>query len=157
MIKFNHLLLSLSLVVTAGHAMAADTAPKQPQAAHAYSSKTPLLHRAQIDALLNNPSHLVIVDVRRPDELSTKGAFPVYLNIQSKDLPNRLAFIPKDRQVVTVSNHAGRAGPAADYLASQGFNVVGAIGVETYESEGGTLQHVTAPIHTEHAAQASVQ
>ena len=146
MTKMNHLLLSVCVLLSAGQAMAADdSAPKAAPAAHAYSSKTPLLNRAQIDALLANPDKLVIVDVRRPDELATKGAFPAYLNIQAKDLPNRLAYIPKDRQIVTVSNHAGRAGPNADFLASKGFNVVGAIGIEGYEAEGGTIVRVTPP------------
>ena len=150
MTKFNASLLSLSVALTAalttGQAFAADAdTAKAAPAAHAYTSKTPLLNRAQIDALLAKPEQLVIVDVRRPDELSTKGAFPAYLNIQAKDLENRLAYIPKDRKVVTVSNHAGRAGPSGDFLASKGFNVVGAIGVEGYESEGGTLVRVTPP------------
>lgn len=45
----------------------------------------------------------------------------------------------RDRQIVTVSNHAGRATKAADFLAGRGFKVVGAVGVEDYVTQGGTL------------------
>ena len=42
----------------------------------------------------------------------------VYLSVQLKDLENSLQSIPKERSIVTISNHAGRAGKAADLLAA---------------------------------------
>lgn len=114
-------------------------------AASEYKYKTPKLNRAQFDALLAKPEQLVVIDVRRPDELTTKGGFPVYLSIQATDIEKSLAFIPKDRNVVTVSNHAGRAGAAADLLATKGFKVVGAVGAQNYEEEGGKLTKLTPP------------
>jgi len=69
----------------------------------------------------------------------------VYLSIQLKDLGNSLAWIPKDRTVVLVSNHAGRASHAADLLSSKGFKVAGAIGAQTYEKAGGTIVHIPVP------------
>lgn len=108
-------------------------------AAPVWKYKIPKLSRSQIDALLAKPDQLTIIDVRRPDELTEKGGFPVYLSIQVQDLERYTAFIPKDRAVVTVSNHAGRAGAAADLLASKGFKVVGAIGSENYKEEGGAI------------------
>ena len=110
-----------------------------------YKAKTPKLNKAQIDQLLAAPEQLVIIDLRRPDELSKIGGFAVYLSIQAKDLEQSLAFIPKDRKIVTVSNHAGRAGKGADLLASKGYNVVGAIGAQDYEAEGGTLARISPP------------
>ncbi len=86
-----------------------------------------------------------MLDVRRPDELTSIGGFPAYLSIQAAELEKSLAWIPKDRAIVTVSNHAARAGRAADLLAKNGFNVVGAIGAQDYESEGGTLVKVGPP------------
>jgi uncharacterized protein GlcG (DUF336 family)/rhodanese-related sulfurtransferase len=103
-------------------------------------SKTPILTRAQLDELLAKPQQLVIIDVRRPDELTTIGGFP-----ELGDLEQRLAWIPKDRKVVTVSNHAGRAGRAGDLLAARGFKVVGRIGVQDYEEAGGKLARIAAP------------
>jgi rhodanese-related sulfurtransferase len=114
-------------------------------AAAAYSAKTPKLNRAQIDALLQHPEQLLIIDVRRPDELSTIGGFPAYLSIQAGELEKYLAYIPRDRTIITVSNHAARAGVAADFLASRGFKVAGTVGVENYQEEGGTLTKVAVP------------
>lgn len=114
-------------------------------AANEYKYKTPKLNKAQFDALLAKPEQLTIIDVRRPDELTTKGGFPVYLSIQAADIEKSLAFIPKDRNIVTVSNHAGRAGAAADLLAGKGFKVVGAVGAQNYEQEGGTLSKIVPP------------
>jgi|SRR5579859_3047862 len=130
-------LFALFLVLAAIPALAAEPPP--------YTAKSPKLHRAEIDALLAKPEKLVVIDVRRPDELTSIGGFPAYLSIQFKELENSLAFIPKDRTVVTVSNHAGRAGASADLLAAKGFKVAGAIGVEDYEAEGGTLTKIAPP------------
>lgn len=141
------LLAFLVSITVSSYSLAADTStPATPAAAaHEYTAKSPKLNRSQIDTLLAKPEKLVVIDVRRPDELTNIGGFPAYLNIQAKDLENRLAYIPKDRSVVTVSNHAGRAGAAADLLASKGFKVVGAIGAQDYEAEGGTLVKVSKP------------
>ncbi len=114
-------------------------------AATEYKYKTPKLNRAQFDALLAKPEQLLVIDVRRPDELTTKGGFPVYLSIQATEIENSLAYIPKDRSIVTVSNHAGRAGAAADLLAVKGFKVVGAVGALNYEEEGGKLTKLVPP------------
>ena len=114
-------------------------------AAREYKYKTPKLNRAQFDALLAKPEQLLIIDVRRPDELTKIGGFPVYFSVQSKEIENFLAFIPKDRDIVTVSNHAGRAGATADLLAAKGFHVVGAVGAQNYEEEGGKLAKIEIP------------
>jgi rhodanese-related sulfurtransferase len=108
-------------------------------------SNAHLLTNPEFDALLAHPEKLVIIDVRRPDEVSSIGGFPVYLSIQLKELENSLAWIPKDRTVVVVSNHAGRASKAADILASKGFKVAGAAGAQTYEKAGGTIAHIAIP------------
>jgi rhodanese-related sulfurtransferase len=116
-----------------------------PAAQREYKYKTPKLNRAQIDALLAKPGEVLFVDVRRPDEVSKIGSFPVYLSVQAKDLEKNLDFIPKDRTLVTVSNHAGRAGAAGDLLASKGFKVGGAVGSQNYEEEGGTITRIIPP------------
>ena len=82
---------------------------------------------------------VLILDVRRPDELISIGGFAVYLSVQAAELEKQLGAIPKDRPIVTVSNHANRAGRAADLLETHGFKVAGAVGAQDYESEGETL------------------
>lgn len=100
-------------------------------------SKAKIFTRAEFDAL--KPGSVLLLDVRRPTEIAQNGGFPVYLNIQAADLEKHLAEIPRGKPIVTVSNHAHRAGIAADLLASKGIDVAGAIGAQVYESEGGTL------------------
>jgi rhodanese-related sulfurtransferase len=121
----------------------ADT-PAQP-AAQPWAYKTQQLDRAKIDALLAKPEKLVIIDVRRPDEITAIGGFPVYLSIQIGDIEKSLAYIPKDRTIATVSIRAHRAGAAGDILTSHGFKVAGAIGVKDYEDQGGKLTKIAPP------------
>jgi rhodanese-related sulfurtransferase len=103
------------------------------------------LSRSEVDALLAQPERLTVLDVRRPDELTAKGGFPAYLSIQAKDVEKQLAFIPKDRLIVTVSNHAHRAGAVADILIAKGYKVAGATGSEDYEQQGGAVTRIAPP------------
>jgi rhodanese-related sulfurtransferase len=113
-----------------------DAAPK---------SQAKVLTRTEFDALVAKPDRLLLIDVRRPDEVAGNGGFPVYLSIQIGELEKSLAWIPKDRTIVTVSNHAARAGAAADILTKHGFHVAGAIGAQTYEQAGGKLTKIVPP------------
>ncbi len=151
--------LALSLTAAAAQAAAGDAAPVPTQALPAACGKPPTadqlakiqhssreLSRTEVDALLADPAHVVFIDVRRPDEITTCGGLGVYLSIQVKDLEASLAFIPRDRKVVTISNHAVRAWRSADLLAGKGFNVVGAVSAEDYAAAGGTLVRITPPV-----------
>ena len=125
------------LALGAGPALA-QTTPAQPAVAAAKPS-VPVLGRAQVDALLAAPARLLVLDVRRADEISAIGGFPVYLNVQAGDIERSLAYIPRDRKILTVSNHAHRADAAAAVLKKHGFQVVGAAGAQDYQAEGGKL------------------
>jgi rhodanese-related sulfurtransferase len=138
--------LILITFLAAAAAFAQSAAP-----AKAPASKAKVLSRAELDQLLATPDKVLLIDVRRPDEVSSLGGFPVYLSIQIGDLEKHLDAIPRDRVIVTVSNHAARGGIAVDLLASKGFNVAGAVGVETYEKEGGTLTRIAVPKKVETA------
>jgi rhodanese-related sulfurtransferase len=140
-------LLALLLAASFATVSVAQPAPAASAAsAPVYKAKSPKLTRAQLDALLAQPESVLLIDVRRPDEVSAIGGFPAYLSIQAKDLEQYLAFIPRDRAIVALSNHAGRGGAAADLLASKGFKVAGAVGVQDYEAEGGTLLRIKPPV-----------
>jgi len=102
-------------------------------------AEIPALDRAQVDALLATPGQVTFIDVRRADEVAAIGSLPVFLNIQASELDRFLAYIPADRPVVTLSNHAGRARRTAALLAERGFTVAGVIGVQDYQEQGGTL------------------
>jgi rhodanese-related sulfurtransferase len=134
-------LLILAAASSAVTAFAAEPAAKPAPA-------KPLSHeltRAEFEQLLTKPNELLIIDLRRPDELTRIGGFPVYLSIQAKDLEQQLAWIPKDRTIVTVSNHAARSGRAADLLTAKGYKVAGLLGAQTYEEQGGKLTKIEVP------------
>jgi rhodanese-related sulfurtransferase len=141
---FVSLLMACSASVLAQEAPTAATAASAP-AAQPWTYKTKQLDRNQVDRLLGTPKKLLVIDVRRPDELTKYGSFAVYLNVQIKDLPYALDYIPKDRQLLLVSNRAHRAGAAGDLLSSHGFKVAGAIGSRDYEEAGGYIVKVAAP------------
>jgi rhodanese-related sulfurtransferase len=126
------------LLVLLAIAIASAVSLAQPQGESA-PSKAKVFTRAEFDQLMAKPGSVLLLDVRRPTEIAQNGGFPVFLNIQAADLEKHLAEIPRDRPIVTVSNHAHRAGIAADLLASKGIKVAGAIGAQVYESEGGAL------------------
>lgn len=133
------------LAVVLGLSVASLAFAQGAPAAQPWKYQTKQLDRAEVDALLAKPEQLLVIDVRRPDELTAKGSFPVYLNIQAKDVANQLAYIPRDRVIVTVSNHAHRAGDVGDLLTSKGFKVAGATGSEDYEAQGGKITRISAP------------
>ncbi len=110
-----------------------------------YTYKTQRLNRAELDALFAKPENLLVLDIRRPDELTSIGGFPVYLSIQVADLEKSLAYLPKDRTIVIVSNRAHRAGAVGDLLTGHGFKVAGAIGVQDYAEQGGTITKIEKP------------
>jgi rhodanese-related sulfurtransferase len=139
------MLKRLLILAAASSAMTAFAA--EPAAAPAPKPKN-LSHeltRAEFEQLLAKPNELLIIDLRRPDELTRIGGFPVYLSIQSKDLEQQLDWIPKGRTIVTVSNHAARSGRAADLLTAKGFKVAGLLGAQTYEEQGGKLTKIEVP------------
>lgn len=110
-----------------------------PAFAQAAQQQEPELSREQVDQLLAAPDRVVFIDVRRADEIAAIGSLPVFLNIQASELDRFVAYIPRDRQVVTISNHAGRARKTAALLRERGFTVAGVVGVEDYAAQGGTL------------------
>ena len=144
-------LLVASAFAIVGAVTLINTAPAFAQSANApaaveeWKHKTPKLNKAQLDALFAKPGKLVILDVRRPDELTDKGGFPVYLSIQTTDVATHLDYIPKDRKIVTVSNRAHRAGDVGDFLTAHGYKVIGAAGVLDYQDQGGTLTKIAPP------------
>ncbi|MCE4553996.1 rhodanese-like domain-containing protein [Roseateles cellulosilyticus] len=135
-------LLSLA---TLAHAQTPPAAAASAAAAE-WKYKTRRLNAAEVDALLAQPDKLLVLDLRRPDELIKYGSFPVFLNIQNNQLEKQLGYLPRDRVILTVSNHAQRAGRAGDLLAEKGYKVVGATGSEDYENEGGkAVAHIQPP------------
>ncbi len=112
---------------------------QQPVSTANAATSIQVLERAQVDALLTAPDTVVFIDLRRADEIAASGSLPVFLNIQISELDRFLNFIPRDRGIVTLSNHGGRAQRGASLLAERGYRVLGAAGVLDYQEQGGTL------------------
>lgn len=143
-------LLALALAASASVTLAQEAASAPAAAASTYVAppwiyKTKQLTRLDVDKLLGNPKKLLIIDIRRPDEVTKYGSFPIYLSVQLKDLPVALEYIPKDRTIVLVSNRAHRAGAGGDILTANGYKVAGAIGSEDYKEAGGTIYKIAPP------------
>ena len=138
--------IAAAAVLATTAALAQDATPPGAAVTLAQESRSHVLSREEFDKLLADPGKLLLIDVRRPDEISKIGGLSVYMNVQLSDLEKSVAWIPKERTVVTLSNHAVRAKRAADFLRSKGFTVAGAVGVQTYEQQGGTLTKVAPPL-----------
>jgi rhodanese-related sulfurtransferase len=137
------ILTAAALIFTTNIALA-QQGPAAP-AAEPYKAISAKLNRTQLDGLLAYPDQVLLIDVRRPDEITSIGGFPAYLSLQAKDLESGTVFIPRDRTLITISNHAGRALKAADTLLAKGFKVAGAVGAQDYEAEGGKLTKIAPP------------
>jgi rhodanese-related sulfurtransferase len=137
------LFTAAALFFASSAALAQQAAPAA--AAEPYKAISAKLNRQQLDGLLTYADQVLIVDVRRPDEISSIGGFATYLSVQAKDIESGAVFIPRDRTLITMSNHAGRALKAADALLAKGFKVAGAVGAQDYEAEGGKLVKIAAP------------
>jgi len=133
------LLLTILLVASVAFGQQAGNTKKGP------ASQAKVLTRAEFDELLAKPDQILIIDVRRPDEVKDIGGFPAYFSMQIGELEKSLIWIPKDRTIITVSNHAARGGRAADILAKNGFKVAGTIGAQNYEEQGGKLTKIIPP------------
>jgi rhodanese-related sulfurtransferase len=142
--KLANAIAAAALIVTGNLALAQQAQPATPAAAP-YQAISAKLTRQQLEGLLTYPDQVLIVDVRRPDEITSIGGFATYLSVQAKDIDSGAVFIPRDRTLITVSNHAGRALKAADALLAKGFKVAGAVGAQDYEAEGGKLTKIVAP------------
>jgi rhodanese-related sulfurtransferase len=137
--------MQLKAILTAAVLLFSTNLALAQQPAPASTSVSAKLNRQQVDGLLTYADQVLIIDVRRPDEISTIGGFATYLSVQAKDIDNGAVFIPRDRTLITVSNHAGRALKAADALLAKGFKVAGAVGAQDYEAEGGKLTKISPP------------
>lgn len=139
------LFLAACLAFGSTAVLAQQSAPAQPYVAPPWTYKTKQLNRGEFDALVSKPGQVLVIDVRRPDELISRGSFPVFLSIQFGEFDKYVDFIPKDRTLITVSNRAHRAGDVGDRLTAKGFKVAGAIGSLDYEDQGGKVARITAP------------
>ena len=69
----------------------------------------------------------VLLDVREPSEL-LRARIEGALHIPMRQVPARLADLPKDRPILVLCHHGGRSQAVADWLAPKGFDVANVAG-----------------------------
>ncbi len=78
----------------------------------------------------------LLLDVRQPDEWEA-GHVPGALFIPLRQVPERVADLPRDRRIVAICRSGARSGRATDFLVEQGFDAVNvAGGMKAWAAEG---------------------
>lgn len=101
----------------AAHSAVPDPEPAPP-AAPAPVAK--MSQQALVDHLAHHPGHLFILDVRTPAEYA-EGHVPGAVNLPHDQVAERLAEVPRDKDVVLYCRSGRRAQVAADVLSSRGY------------------------------------
>jgi rhodanese-related sulfurtransferase len=82
----------------------------------------------------------LLLDVRQPDEWDA-GHAPGATLIPLRQVPERLAELPRDRRIVAICRSGARSGRATDFLVAQGFDAVNlAGGMKAWATEGFTVE-----------------
>jgi rhodanese-related sulfurtransferase len=76
------------------------------------------------EKLKRGPAHVVLLDVREPDERELAAIEPS-LHIPMRDVPLRLAELPKDREIVVYCHGGTRSAMIAGFLEAKGYRDVG--------------------------------
>ncbi len=79
--------------------------------------------REVAERLRQHPETVVLLDVREPDERETARIEPS-VHIPMREVPDRLAEVPRDRDVVVYCHGGGRSAMIAGYLEGQGYERV---------------------------------
>ena len=82
-----------------------------------------LISSAELQKRLNTPSQPMIIDVREDEEVA-EGVIPGAIHIRMASIPDHLADIPKDEEVIFVCRSGGRSGRVCDYLVAGGYTKV---------------------------------
>ncbi|PWJ67640.1 Rhodanese-related sulfurtransferase [Fibrobacter sp. UWB15] len=99
-------------------------AVEQPAAKPAPAEERPAMQSIDWDkALEMNKNGAIFVDVRNPPELN-EGYAPEAKNIPLGELKNRLAELPKDKDLLIYCRSGRRSEAATNYLLGQGYTRV---------------------------------
>lgn len=90
----------------------------------------------ELEKALEKRDSVFFLDVREPDEIQKLGTIPGYVNIPLAQLEARLKELPKNKPIITACNRGTRAGRAAAILEKNGFQVLGACGLEEWKEKG---------------------
>ncbi|HTW40459.1 MAG TPA: rhodanese-like domain-containing protein [Thermoplasmata archaeon] len=75
------------------------------------------------EKMKGSPGRVVLLDVREPDEREIAAIEPS-IHIPMREVPNRLAEIPKDKEVVVYCHGGTRSAMIAGFLEAHGYTHV---------------------------------
>ena len=102
-----------------------------------------VLKAPDLEKLLAEGEKYLILDVRRPDEISKLGTVKGYINIPVEVIAERYAELPKDKPIISLCNRARRATTAADLLKEKGYTIAAVGGLEDIKTEEGGPKLIT--------------
>jgi rhodanese-related sulfurtransferase len=79
------------------------------------------------ERLKSTPSQVLLLDVREPDERETARIDPS-IHIPMREVPERLAEIPRDREIVVYCHGGTRSAMIAGFLEGKGYRRVANLG-----------------------------
>lgn len=77
----------------------------------------------EVETLLNEGQTLNMIDVREVDEVEA-GKIPGVIHIPLGLVEFRMHELDKSKEYIMICRSGGRSGRAAQFLESQGFNVI---------------------------------
>jgi rhodanese-related sulfurtransferase len=90
----------------------------------------------ELAAKHNGGENLFLLDVREPDEIAT-ASIPWAVPIPMREVPGRLAELPKDTPIAVLCHSGGRSGRVTAFLNENGYpgavNVAG--GIDAWSTE----------------------
>jgi sulfur dioxygenase len=99
----------------------------------------------QLRELLEAGQKIILLDVRQPEELSTRGYIKGALNIPVRDVAKRAVELPRDLNypIVTICESGSRSAHAALYLRAYGYGNVKNLeyGMRGWRTEGFPLAY----------------
>jgi rhodanese-related sulfurtransferase len=89
-----------------------------------------------LEKKLSGKSKPIVVDVRKPAEIAESGAIPGAIHIPVEQVPQRLADLPRDKELVFYCGGGGRASRAAQAAWDAGRRVVSFCGLRDWKKRG---------------------
>lgn len=90
------------------------------------------MHVISVEELWKNRENesLLVLDVREPHEVEQLpyNQLKSLIHIPMNEVPQRLAEIPQDKDIVVACRSGGRSAAICDFLAGQGYNPSNLIG-----------------------------
>lgn len=94
-----------------------------------------------VEQLKKEKTNCFLLDVRQPEEVAG-GKIPHAIPIPLGDVGSRLSDIPKDKPIITICAHGGRAAATMFFLKNKGYKNVRTLlgGTEAWKDGGNEIE-----------------